>query len=374
MAASSPSLNNSIADPSAAGVPSPSNINSTKNLRGLNKPKCIKCGNVARSRCPFQSCKSCCAKALNPCHIHVLKGQSNLPDKAPSFGSPAVDPQSTDTSHPGASHRPASFRQLSTNFAQFNNLQTPLKSRKPITRKDAQVINEWRFSKLKEFRDNNIEVENEAFDRYMQNVCLLEEVFGVDSSQDRQLNHDGSSSENPKPNPEGEAMVSRFKLQLKSNPVRIENSRKRMQSIVEKGLQKLRKLESGEATDKEDIPQNPETNNNKSPNAEWTLAMTDLTDRLNKARNEEDLKACWAMKTRLFNRRIEAEKPRESGDCREEASSSSSMEPTPETIGSPLKEIARYSPPKWFSITTIGQEELSELSTQFDSLEEIEEL
>ncbi|URD86802.1 hypothetical protein MUK42_28173 [Musa troglodytarum] len=39
-------------------------------LRGLNKPKCIKCGNVARSRCPFQSCKSCCAKAENPCHIH----------------------------------------------------------------------------------------------------------------------------------------------------------------------------------------------------------------------------------------------------------------------------------------------------------------
>lgn len=33
-----------------------------------------------------------------------------------------------------ASHRPASFRQLSTNFAQFNNLQTPLR-RKPLTRK-----------------------------------------------------------------------------------------------------------------------------------------------------------------------------------------------------------------------------------------------
>ncbi|KAL5231025.1 hypothetical protein ABZP36_029801 [Zizania latifolia] len=41
------------------------------NLRGLNKPKCIQCGNVARSRCPFQCCKSCCYKAQNPCHIHV---------------------------------------------------------------------------------------------------------------------------------------------------------------------------------------------------------------------------------------------------------------------------------------------------------------
>ncbi|KAJ6706041.1 ELECTRON CARRIER/IRON ION-BINDING PROTEIN [Salix purpurea] len=45
-----------------------------KTLRGLNKPKCIQCGNVARSRCPYQSCKSCCSRAQNPCHIHVLGG------------------------------------------------------------------------------------------------------------------------------------------------------------------------------------------------------------------------------------------------------------------------------------------------------------
>ncbi|CAN1748511.1 hypothetical protein LINPERHAP1_LOCUS3427 [Linum perenne] len=76
----------------ATSSPAPSNVNSDvgvtpptpvslqridgatpKTLRGLNKPKCIQCGNVARSRCPYQSCKSCCSKAQNPCHIHGMR-------------------------------------------------------------------------------------------------------------------------------------------------------------------------------------------------------------------------------------------------------------------------------------------------------------
>ncbi|XP_071706206.1 uncharacterized protein [Rutidosis leptorrhynchoides] len=72
-------------------------INNSKNLRGLNKPKCHKCGNVARSRCPYQACKSCCAKAQNPCHIHVLKAASSLPDKTPSSGSSLTDQHSNET-------------------------------------------------------------------------------------------------------------------------------------------------------------------------------------------------------------------------------------------------------------------------------------
>ncbi|CAH9086653.1 unnamed protein product [Cuscuta europaea] len=374
MAASFPALGKPIADTSAA-VSTPPTINTSKNLRGLNKPKCNQCGNVARSRCPFQSCKSCCAKAQNPCHIHVLKGQSNLPDKAPSFGSPIVDQQPNDASHPGTSHRPASFRQLSTNFAQFNNLQSPLRSRKPITRKEAEVINEWRFLKLKEFRDNNIEIENEAFDRYMQNVSLLEEVFAVNSSQDWQTDNK-SSTENPKPSGEEEKLVAGFKLQLRSDPVRIENTRKRMQCIVEKGLHKRRKLESDEGTN-EKLPKNPETNdnNNKSPHVEWTTALSDLIDKLNAARNEEDLKACWEMKTELFKRRDLEKKQIQSDDCRLlEEEASSSKEPTTPNSGFSIKEEPGYCSPKWFSMTTIDQEELSRVSAQFDSLEEIEKL
>ncbi|KAG5592655.1 hypothetical protein H5410_043169 [Solanum commersonii] len=66
MAASSPALSNQSADnaPSPATAPavptataaafsSLPTTNASKNLRGLNKPKCIKCGNVARSRLSF---------------------------------------------------------------------------------------------------------------------------------------------------------------------------------------------------------------------------------------------------------------------------------------------------------------------------------
>ncbi|MCD7466055.1 hypothetical protein HAX54_002405 [Datura stramonium] len=372
MAASSPALSNHSTDnapsPSPAPVPavpsataaalsSHQTTNASKNLRGLNKPKCIKCGNVARSRCPFQSCKSCCAKAQNPCHIHVLKGGSTLPDKIPASGSPVVDQQSTEASHSGSSHRAASLRQLSTNFAQFNNLQTPLRSRKPLTRKDAQVINEWRFMKLKEYRDSNIAAENEAFDRYMQNVGLLEEVFAVNSAQDEK-NEDGSTED------DNEAMINQLKLQLRSDPARIENTRKRMQYVVDQGL---RKLESGDnATDLSDLDALGKKKKAKTAQAEHVVALTDLIDKLNKARNEEDLKACWEMKSQLFNQ-PKREKQAESDDAEASIEQSSNASVLP-TIPS------GHSQPKWFSTATIDDEELQRLNAEFDSLEDIEEL
>ncbi|XP_009592240.1 uncharacterized protein [Nicotiana tomentosiformis] len=372
--ASSPALSNHSADsaPSPASAPAATTvtaavvsshptINASKNLRGLNKPKCIKCGNVARSRCPFQSCKSCCAKAQNPCHIHVLKGGSTLPDKLPSSGSPVVDQQSTEASHSGSSHRgAASLRQLSTNFAQFNNLQTPLRSRKPLTRKDAQLINEWRFMKLKEYRDSNIAAENEAFDRYMQNVGLLEEVFAVNSAEDER-NEDGSTED------DNEATINRLKLQLRSDPTRIENTRKRMQYIVDQGLRKLRKLESGDnATDLSDLDALGKKKKAKSAEAEWVVSFTDLIDKLNKARNEEDLKACWEMKSQLFNQnKKEKQAESDNAEASIEQSSKASVLPT---------MPSGYSPPKWFSTSTIDDEELRRLNAQFDSLEDIEEL
>ncbi|KAM3397067.1 putative protein isoform X1 [Capsicum galapagoense] len=380
MAASSPALSNHSADNAASPSPSPATANvpsvnttttaaalsslpttnASKNLRGLNKPKCIKCGNVARSRCPFQSCKSCCAKAQNPCVIHVLKGGSTLPEKLPASGSPVVDQQSTEPSHSGSSHRTASLRQLSSNFAQFNNLQTPLRSRRPLTRKDAQVINEWRFMKLKEYRDNNIAAENEAFDRYMQNVGLLEEVFAVNSSEDEE-NEDGSTED------DNEAMINRVKLQLRSDPTRIENTRKRMQYVIDQGLRKLRKLDSGDnATDLSDLDALGRKKKVKTAEAEHVMAFTELIDKLNKVRNEEDLKACWEMKSQLFNQpKEENQTESEDAEAPIEQSLKDSVPPTM-PWGHP--------PPKWFSTTTVDDEELRRINAEFDSLEDIEEL
>ncbi|THG09105.1 hypothetical protein TEA_014885 [Camellia sinensis var. sinensis] len=185
----------------------------------------------------------CCAKAQNPCHIHVLTSNATFPDKIPSSSSSLFDQQSTDASSSGNSRRFTSLRQLSNNFAQFNNLQGPLRSRKTVTRKDAAVINEWRFLKLKEHKEGKIEVENEAFDRYMQNVSLLDEVLTVDST------------------PEGST---------NNWPPRSENVTKRVQDIVNQGLRKLQKIELGNGDN-------------------------------DSTQNEEDLKYCLEMKPELFN-------------------------------------------------------------------------
>ncbi|CAI9784993.1 unnamed protein product [Fraxinus pennsylvanica] len=358
MAASSPVKSNSSAAAADVTVlPQSSGINASRNLRGLNKPKCIKCGNVARSRCPYQSCKNCCAKAQNPCHIHVLKG-SSFPDKSPSSSSPIFDQQSTEASHSGNSNR---LRQLSSNFAQFNNLQTPLRSRKPLTRKDAQVINEWRFLKMKEFKDRNIEAEHESFDRYIQNIHLLEEVFSVNYPHDEQT-ASSSAAENV------EMMVQGLKLKLRSNQVRTENLRKRIQYIVDQGLKKLRKFDqndgASEISDPEEVGRI--SKKIKSSQAESALALSDLIDKLNKAQNDEDLKACQEMASQLFSWHSKIHQT-------EQSDPEKSKEQNPENNLSPKKQSVDF-PSTGVSPATIDQEVLCQIDAHFSSLEEIEDL
>ncbi|KAL3848812.1 hypothetical protein ACJIZ3_010694 [Penstemon smallii] len=340
---------------SAAAVGTPSGSNASRSLRGLNKPKCIKCGNVARSRCPYQSCKNCCAKAENPCHIHVLKGNSSFPDKAPSSSSPLFEQQSTDTSHSGSSQR---LRQLSNNFSQFSNLQTPIRARKPLTRKDAQVINEWRFLKLKESRDANMEAETEAFDRYMQNVTLLEDIFSVNSAPNEQIQNEKSS----------ETTVQGLVLKLRSNTVRTENFKKRIQYIIDHKLRKLEKFELVDDTNELSDTEGDEKKAKKfkSSQGERTLALTDLSDKLNKARNEEDLKACWEMASQIFGWNSNA---RQTEPCR--VLLSGEMDPDCDLS---TEKRSYCFPPKWVTPGTIDEEVLSRLDAQFSSLEEIEDL
>ncbi|KAL5667596.1 hypothetical protein ACJX0J_019817, partial [Zea mays] len=99
------------------------------NLRGLNKPKCIQCGNVARSRCPFQCCKSCCYKAQNPCHIHVLKQSNTLPDKPSPATASSTEQPSTNLPATSSASRLAALQKLPQHF--LKSLQT----KKSLTKK-----------------------------------------------------------------------------------------------------------------------------------------------------------------------------------------------------------------------------------------------
>ncbi|XP_057421026.1 uncharacterized protein LOC130715050 [Lotus japonicus] len=349
-----------VAVPAANPSPPPP----PKSQRGHNKPKCKQCGNVARSRCPYECCKSCCARNQNPCHIHVLKANSTVPEKTPSSGAAPLDQQSLELPHSTNAGRAASLRQLSNSFAQFNNLHLSLRSKKPLTRKDAEAINEWRFAKLKEYKERNIEVENEAFDRYMQNVDLLEEVLAVQSSDD---NVSSASESNPASTENNETMIPWLKLQISSNSMRSNAVRTRVQQIVDEGLMKLQ----NSAVDGEiNEPMDEADEVSKSgKGTERLSALNDLMDKINKARTEEDLKLCLELKSQLFDSSEgsgimegEGSEMLESGKAAEPA-----RDETP-AIG------LNYSLPKMVVTNEIDQETLNIVDKHFCSLEDVEEL
>ncbi|RDY08844.1 hypothetical protein CR513_06875 [Mucuna pruriens] len=334
-----------------------------KSQRGHNKPKCKQCGNVARSRCPYECCKSCCSRNQNPCHIHVLKANATFPDKTPSSGASPLDQQSLEPPQSTSAGRVASLRQLSNSFAQFNNLHLSLRSKKPLTRKDAAAINEWRFSKVKEYKERSIEVENEAFDRYMQNVDLLEEVLAVKSLDDDNMS--SALESNPTPMESNETMVPGLKLQLRSNSMRSDGLRTRIQQIVDEGLKNLEKC-AVDGGINESIDDEANKASKKGKGTERLSAISDLMDKINKARSEEDLKSCLEMKSKLFNL--------DEGSSVIDLKDNEMLENQTAESDVVTANGLDYSLPKMVRTTEIDQETLNTIDRHFSSLEDVEEL
>ncbi|KAL5724201.1 hypothetical protein ACHQM5_007493 [Ranunculus cassubicifolius] len=286
-------------------------------------------------RCPYLSCKSCCAKAENPCPIHVLKQTGILAEKKPHL--PSLFEKSADASPPGTSLRVSSLRQLN----QFNGTQTPPRARSQRTRKEAAALNQWRFSKVKEYKERNVEVENEAFERYMQNIGLLEEAFFVHSPDD-----------DDRPAPPAalgrDEIILEFKTRLRSHPRRSHNLKKRIQYIVDHGLSKLRKLDSNdyEVTDLE-----------CGKKTERVVAIDELIEKVNKVRNEEELVTCLNMKAQLFS-------PLEKDEASKEQSS----------VDAPMPVEPNYMLPRLWSKEEIDQKTLNAIDVHFSSLDQIEDL
>ncbi|CAN1834918.1 hypothetical protein LINPERHAP1_LOCUS34240 [Linum perenne] len=163
MAAPSPAP---TSNPSDTGL-NPAAVSSVlqaKAVRHVNRPKCTQCGNLARSRCPYQSCKRCCSKARNSCHIHVRKANAIILEKPSNSITISFGQQSAGLSPAMSSFHAASLRQLSNSFAQLNNVQNP-RPRKPPMTKEAVDINEWKFIKLKEHMNRTLEKQNQAYNR-----------------------------------------------------------------------------------------------------------------------------------------------------------------------------------------------------------------
>ncbi|CAB4280222.1 unnamed protein product [Prunus armeniaca] len=122
-------------------------------------------------------------------YAYILKSNATFPDKAPTSSSPLFDHQSIEASPSG-------------------NVHLLLRSRKPLTKK---------------------------------NVTLLEEVFSVKSIMEESIGDEAElksistdDTTTATTEEDTEAMVSGLKLKLRSNPMRTNNFRKRIQQVVDR--------------------------------------------------------------------------------------------------------------------------------------------
>lgn len=206
-------------------------------------------------------------------------------------------------------------------------------------------------------------MENEAFDRYMQNVDLLEEVLSVKHSDD---NVSSAAESNPTVAKDNEMMIPGLKLQLRSNSSRGDGVRMRIKKIVDERLKKLQMCavdgDINEAVDEAD------KDSKKRKRTEMLTAISDLLDKINKARSEEDLKSCLEMKLQLFN-------SDEGSSMLQPPDSEMQDSPTAESDDPPAKELElNYSMPKLVGTTEIDQETLNTIDSHFSSLEDVEKL
>lgn len=194
---------------------------------------------------------------------------------------------------------------------------------------------------MKEYKDKNIEIENEAFDRYLLNIRLLEEVFAVNPKLGEPVStEDELEGKN-------ESVISELKMKLRADPIRSENIRDRMGFIIHGGLRKL-KNETPTGNEEAELANRPKKARYSS--------LLELNKKLSNARTAEDLKSCQLLKDQLFSR----------PDMLSEQSEHFENNKPEQKFGSSLL--------KWFGPVAINQEALSHIDAQFSSLKQIEHL
>ncbi|PAN33456.1 hypothetical protein PAHAL_6G022800 [Panicum hallii] len=328
------------------------------NLRGLNKPKCIQCGNVARSRCPFQCCKACCYKAQNPCHIHVLKQANTLPDKPSPTTAPLTEQPSTNLPATGSASRLACLQKLPHHF--LNSLRT----KKSLAKKDVASINKWRFMKLKEHMQGDIDAENEAYERYTQNVGLLEETFCPMEDDADESEAEATSSEEERM----DLLVSEAMVRLKSDNENADSFKERVATILD---EKLKKLQESQSAYEDDKPSDQDQDDHTTPvkfsakqKMERAAKFSELLGKMTRARSEDDLKPCRDLIEQLFGK----ENGASMGESNRMETEPSGQESTAAAAAQP------HSFPELCTRIEVGEDFASNLDAEFSSLSEVAQL
>lgn len=200
-------------------------------------------------------------------------------------------------------------------------------------------------------------MENEAFNRYMQNVNLLEEVLSVKPLED---NVSAALESNSTSMATGEVMIPGMKLLQRSNLMRRDSVRKRIELFVDEELKKLQKC----AFEGDIEEPNKASKRLKISITERLSTISDLVDKINKARNDEDLRSCLEMKSLLFDLDKGSSKT-ESEDNETHKGQAVKSDMAPE------KEL-EFSLPKLVGAAEIDQDTLNTVDKHFCSLEHVE--
>lgn len=115
---------------------------------------------------------------------------------------------------------------------------------------EAQITSTWRTQKMKEFFDGELITEDEAFDRYMFNMALLEEVFLPKTTTPMGLSPDGTllvgggetlNEIDEKDVSDTLMVVDGLRLRRGMNATRKEASRSRLKTTIDRSLQALKR-------------------------------------------------------------------------------------------------------------------------------------
>lgn len=293
----------------------------------------------------------------------VLKQTNTLPDKPSPTSAPLTEQPSTNLPATGSASRLACLQKLPHHF--LNSLRT----KKSLAKKDVAGINKWRFMKLKEHMQGDIDAENEAYERYTQNVGLLEETFCPMEDAANESEATSSSEEERM-----DLLVSEAKVRLKSDNENADSFKERVATILDEKLKKLQERQSAYDYEDDKPPSDQDQDDHTTPvkfsakqKMERAAKFNELLGKMTRARSEDDLKPCRDLIEQLFGK--------ENGGSMDDSNRMETELSGQESITVAAAAAAQpYSFPKLCTRIEVGEDFAYTVNAEFSSLSEVAQL
>ena len=221
--------------------------------------------------------------------------------------------------------------------------------------------------KLKEHMQGDIDAENEAYERYTQNVGLLEETFCPMEDAANESEAEATSSEEERM----DLLVSEAKVRLKSDNENADSFKERVATILD---EKLKKLQESQSAYEDDKPSDQDQDDHTTPvkfsakqKMERAAKFNELLGKMTRARSEDDLKPCRDPIEQLFGK--------ENGGSMDDSNRMETELSGQESITVAAAAAAQpYSFPKLCTRIEVGEDFAYTVNAEFSSLSEVAQL